>query len=269
VRGSGRIVVILSDLKTMTYSVKELATVSGVTARTLHFYDEVGLLKPAFVGANGYRFYQRKQLLQLQQILFFRELGFELKEIQALLGRGKFDHAKALRSHRETLLTKIGRTRELVKTIDNTLKQMEGQRKMNASELFKGFDPKTQARHEEELIGRFGDSARASIKESKRKVAGWSKADWEKTGAEWQAICRGLVETMKRKVEPAGAETQALVRRHFEWLKNFWTPNRESYLGHGQFLAESELRQAYDKFDPGLAEYLGKAIAIFADRELA
>src|SRR5687767_11002117 len=116
----------------MTYSVKQLARLSGVTVRTLHFYDEIGLLKPAYCGANGYRFYQQKQLLTLQQILFFRELGFELKQIQRLLGRSRFDHADALRSHRKTLLANLGRTRELIKTIDNTLQQIEGKRKMNA-----------------------------------------------------------------------------------------------------------------------------------------
>ena len=94
-RASFRITVILRDTKSMTYSVKQLARLSGVTVRTLHFYDEIGLLEPAFVGANGYRFYQEKQVLTLQQILFFRELGFGLKEIERLLGRGKFDHAIA------------------------------------------------------------------------------------------------------------------------------------------------------------------------------
>lgn len=240
----------------------------GITVRTLHFYDEIGLPKPAFVGANGYRFYREKQLLTLQQILFFRELGFELKEIQRLLGRGKFDHTKALRSHRKTLLADVAHKRELIETIDNTLKQIEGKRKMKAAELFKGFDEKTQARHEEELIRRFGESAREGITESRRNVSKWSKADWEKSSREWDAICRSLVETMRRNNEPSAPEVQKLVRRHFEWLKNFWTPDREKYAGHGKFLAESELRQAYDKYDPKLADFLGEAIQVFATSEL-
>ena len=253
----------------MTYTVKQLARLSGVTVRTLHFYDEIGLLKPAFCGANGYRFYQQKQLLALQQILFFRELGFGLKEIQRLLGRSRFDHAKSLRSHRKTLLGKIERTRELVKTIDNTLEQIEGKRKMNAAELFKGFDEKTQARHEQELIERFGAPARASIVESRRKISKWSKTNWEQAGAEWDAICRGLVDAMRRNVAATGPEVQKLARRHFEWLKQFWTPNRDSYAGHGKFLAESELRRAYDKYDAKLADFLNEAIQVFATKQLA
>src|SRR5688572_26782141 len=101
----------------MAYAVKDLAKLSGVTVRTLHFYDELGILKPAFYGANGYRFYEEKQLLTLQQILFFRELGFELKRIQQLLSRSDFDKAAALRSHRKILQKNVERTRKLINTI--------------------------------------------------------------------------------------------------------------------------------------------------------
>ena len=85
----------------MAYTVKQVAAMSGVSVRTLHFYDETGLLKPAYLGANGYRFYQEPQLLTLQQILFYRELGFELKQIKQILGRADFEIAAALRSHRK------------------------------------------------------------------------------------------------------------------------------------------------------------------------
>src|SRR6058998_1814520 len=89
--------------KTMAYTVKQVAAMSGVSVRTLHFYDETGLLKPAYHGANGYRFYEEPQLLTLQQILFYRELGFELKQIQRILSRSDFDKIGALESHRRLL----------------------------------------------------------------------------------------------------------------------------------------------------------------------
>jgi MerR family transcriptional regulator, thiopeptide resistance regulator len=88
---------------TMAYTVKKLAKISGVSVRTLHFYDEVGLLKPAYYGSNGYRFYEEEQLVILQHLLFFRELGFELKQIKKVLGRSDFDKAGALQSHRKVL----------------------------------------------------------------------------------------------------------------------------------------------------------------------
>src|SRR3954451_7556771 len=87
--------------KSMAYTVKMLAKTSGVSVRTLHFYDEIGLLKPAFVGANGYRFYEEAQLLKLQQILFYRELGFELKQIKDVVGRKGFEIVQALHAHRK------------------------------------------------------------------------------------------------------------------------------------------------------------------------
>ena len=101
----------------MAYTVKELATVSGVTVRTLHFYDEVGLLKPAYCAGNGYRYYEEKELLTLQQILFFRELGFELKQAKRILNRSDFDKHAALASHRLVLMKSLARTRELIKTV--------------------------------------------------------------------------------------------------------------------------------------------------------
>src|SRR5215204_7006340 len=98
----------------MAYTVKQVARMSGVSVRTLHFYDEVGLLKPAYVGANGYRFYEEAQLLTLQQILFYRELGFELKQIKRILGRSDFDKVAALQSHRKLLQKSLAQTRTLI-----------------------------------------------------------------------------------------------------------------------------------------------------------
>src|SRR4249920_159135 len=102
----------------MAHTVKQVAAMSGVSVRTLHFYDEAGLLKPAHYGANGYRFYEEPQLLTLQQILFYRELGFELKEIRRTLDRPEFEKAAALRSHRTVLQQSLSRTRTLLETID-------------------------------------------------------------------------------------------------------------------------------------------------------
>src|SRR5579872_3137276 len=107
--------------KSMAYTVKQLAAMSGITVRTLHFYDETGLLKPAYHGANGYRFYEEPQLLTLQQILFYRELGFELKQIEEILGRADFERLSALQSHRKIMEANITRARTLMETIDKTI----------------------------------------------------------------------------------------------------------------------------------------------------
>jgi DNA-binding transcriptional MerR regulator len=123
----------------MAYTVKQLAVMSGVTVRTLHFYDEMALLKPAYTKANGYRIYEEPQLLMLQQILFYRELGFELKRINEILSQREFEKITALKSHRQVLEKNFTRTRTLIETIDKTISHLKGARKMKSEELFIGF----------------------------------------------------------------------------------------------------------------------------------
>jgi DNA-binding transcriptional MerR regulator/quercetin dioxygenase-like cupin family protein len=123
----------------MAYTVKQVAALSGVSVRTLHFYDETGVLKPAYVGTNGYRFYEEPQLLTLQQILFYRELGLELKQIKQVLGRAEFERVAALQSHRQVLEERLTRTRSLLGTIDKTIAHLKGRKKMTTEEMFVGF----------------------------------------------------------------------------------------------------------------------------------
>src|SRR6185312_8774675 len=123
----------------MAYTVKQVAAMSGVSVRTLHFYHETGLLKPAYHGPNGYRFYEEPQLLTLQQILFYRELGFELKQIQRILSRADFEKVAALQSHRKVLEENLARTSTLIETIDKTIEHLKGTKKMKSEEMFVGF----------------------------------------------------------------------------------------------------------------------------------
>lgn len=122
-----------------TYTVKQVARLSGVSVRTLHFYDEVGLLNPAYQAPNGYRVYEEAQLLMLQQILFYRELGFELKQIREILGRPDFEKVTALLSHRKVLEENLARTRTLLHTIDKTTEHLKGGKQMTKEEIFAGF----------------------------------------------------------------------------------------------------------------------------------
>jgi DNA-binding transcriptional MerR regulator/quercetin dioxygenase-like cupin family protein len=123
----------------MAYSVKQVAAMSGVSVRTLHFYDETGLLKPAFQAANGYRFYEEPQLLLLQQILFYRELGFPLKEIRQITNRDDFEKVAALQAHREVLEENLSHARILLETIDKTIDHLQGTTAMKSDDLFLGF----------------------------------------------------------------------------------------------------------------------------------
>ena len=125
--------------KMMGYTVKQVAAMSGVSVRTLHFYDELALLRPAYTKANGYRIYGESQLLLLQQILFYRELGLELKRIKEILSQRRFEKVAALKSHRQVLEKNVTRTRTLIETIDRTIKHLKGIKKMKSEDLFNGF----------------------------------------------------------------------------------------------------------------------------------
>src|SRR5687768_12828055 len=254
---------------TMAYTVKQVARMSGVSVRALHFYDETGLLKPAYIGANGYRFYEGPQLLTLQQILFYRELGFELKQIKRILGRKDFEKIAALESHRKVLRKNLTRTRKLIETIDKTIDHLKGKTKMKTKELFVGFNPEEQARHERYLIDRFGEGMKDGITQSKARIKNWKKADWKKSGAAFNAICQDLAAAMQRGQAAESSAAQRVIRRHYEWLKQFWTPNRESYVGHSQMMVDSELRKAYEAHRPELPEFAAAAMRAFAETELS
>jgi DNA-binding transcriptional MerR regulator len=252
----------------MAYTVKELAQISGVSVRTLHWYDEVGLLKPAYRGSNGYRYYEEEQLLILQQILFFRELGFELKQIRRVLGRSDFDKMVALSSHRQVLKKNLEQTRKLLKTIDKTIEHLKGTKKMKEKEMFSGFSKEQQAEYERQIIECFGDQGRAHVEESKQNAKKWSKVDEENFKKEFVDICKELTRLLEQNCKISTKEVQSVIRRHYLWLKNFWTPTKESYAGHGQFIVDSDLRKVYEAYHPRLPEFIAEAIQVLADKEL-
>src|SRR5262245_55721023 len=253
----------------MAYTVKQVAAMSGVSVRTLHFYDETGLLKPAYHGANGYRFYEEPQLLTLQQVLFYRELGLELKQIKRILGRADFEKAAALESHRKVVRRNLDRTRKLISTIDKKIEHLKGKNKMKTEEMFEGFSPEQQAKHEQYVIDRCGEGMREEIAQSKAKVKNWTKADWKKSGTAFNEICRELVSALERKLPKESSEMQNVIRRHHQWLKEFWTPTRESYAGHSELIVDSELRKAYAAHHAQLPEFAAAAMKVFAEKELS
>jgi DNA-binding transcriptional MerR regulator len=253
----------------MAHTVKQVATMSGVSIRTLHFYDEIGLLKPAYTAANGYRFYETAQLLRLQQILFYRRLGFDLKEIAKVLDRRGFNKLAALKEHRQRLHQQLLETQQLLQTIDNTIEHLKGTRTMKTEELFAGFNAEEQAKHEDYLVTRYGESMKIQIKESKSRVGKWSKTEWQKASAGFEEICKDLVGCIKARQPAEGTEVQGIISRHFTWLKQFWIPTGESYLGHADLIEQSELRRAYEVYHPDLPEFVAKGIRHYARTQLA
>jgi DNA-binding transcriptional MerR regulator len=256
----------------MVYTVAKLAKVSGVSVRTLHWYDQVGLLQPAYHGANGYRYYEEEQLLILQQILFFRELGFELKQIEKILKRNDFDKMRALSAHRQVLQKNVERTKKLIKTIDRTIEHLKGTQKMKDHEMYLGFSKEKQEEYQKYLVNRFGDKIENSIKESNERVKKMTKEDLEKSQKDWIHILDDLAKQWKKQAPASSPEVQKIIRRHYEWLKNYWTPDRTSYAGMGEGYTGFEWKDAFKAYDsehPKLAGFLAEGIKIFAETELS
>ncbi|HZS07289.1 MAG TPA: MerR family transcriptional regulator [Blastocatellia bacterium] len=214
----------------MAYTVKQVAAMSGVSVRTLHFYDETGLLKPAWYGANGYRFYEESQLLNLQQILFYRELGFELKQIQRILGRTDFEKVAALQSHRKVLEKNVTRTRALIETIDKTIRHLKGTKKMKSEELFTGFSVAAGKDRFNEGFNRYGTTidCKVSGKDTGGAMcvlevnnSGWPR-HVNPEQDEWIYVIEGEVELeIGRKRFHLGARESMFIPRNVE---RAWSP---------------------------------------------
>jgi DNA-binding transcriptional MerR regulator len=251
----------------MAYTVKQVSTLSGVSVRTLHFYDEIDLLKPAYVQANGYRYYEEPQLLRLQQILFYRELDVPLAEIQRLMGADDDGRLDALKAHRDLLRARVSRMSTLMATVDKTIAHLEGRSPMASEELFEGFDPAQQARYEDEVRERWGATA---LDESKRRTAQFTKEDWARVkgdadvqGEAWKAV-------LDKGLAPDDPEVQAVVQQHFDWINRFYTPTREIYIGLGEmYRDDARFRAFYDKYDARLADFLPQAMRVYAERHLS
>jgi DNA-binding transcriptional MerR regulator len=252
----------------MTYTVKKLAKLSGVSVRTLHFYDEIGLLKPAYYGDNHYRYYEEEQLLMLQQILFYRKLGIPLSDIQRIIASDDFDKIKTLESHRQILESNLDQTTKLIKTIDNTIARLRGNTTMKDEELFYGLESERQKGYEKYIIEK-GWMSEAEMQKSREQVKGWKQDGFRKIMKEGDAVNQALADAMQKKLKPDCPEVQKLVRMHYEWIKNFWIPNRESYTGLGNLYCEHpEFHRFFEQYHPHFAEFLAEAMRIFAEREL-
>ena len=164
------------------YTIKQLADLAGVTVRTLHHYDQIGLLKPSSVGGNGYRYYGEAALYRLQQILFYRELDVPLDEIKRIVGRPDFDVLAALESHRTALRAEVQRIEKLIRTIDLTTQHLKGKVSMSDQQLFRGFSEEEQekmAAEAEQQLGRERERIRTpagSSTQLKRSSASWTRA---------------------------------------------------------------------------------------------
>jgi len=240
----------------MAYTVKQLSDLAGVSIRTLHYYDEIGLLEPSSYGENGYRYYEEEAVLRLQQILFYRELDFNLTEIRAILDRPDFDLVQALQTHRQALQHKVARLNDLIHTLDKTMLHRKGQIEMSMQELFEGFDEETQKRYEQEASLRWGDQ---HVKESRRRWDSYSQQQKAHILAESGENYRELLGYIGQ--DPASEHVQHVIARWQQNLRYFYEPSREILLGLAQeYSQHPDFRALFEKMHPDLPEFLRQAI---------
>jgi len=246
----------------MTYAIKEIADLAGVTTRTLRYYDEIGLLPPAKTGENGYRYYDQTSLLKLQQILFFRELEVRLNDIQQILSRPDFSLLGALEEHRSSLLKKSERLSKLIKTIDLTIATIKGESNMSAKEYFKGFD---ETQYEEEARQRWGETRQYA--ESQKKWASYSKAQKEAIKSEGEHLFVRMV-SEDPNTAPDDPHVQAAIGEYYAYInKNFYTCEVGHLRGLADLWAEDpRFANNFEKIREGGADFVREAVQIFCDR---
>ncbi|MDB5542197.1 MAG: hypothetical protein JWQ89_3924 [Devosia sp.] len=250
-------------------TVKQVAKVSGVSIRTLHHYDEIGLLKPAYTGRNRYRYYGRDELLRLQQILLHRELGIPLGEIGAILDAPGFDRLEALRGQRQRLSEEARRYARLVRTIDRTIASLEGERAMKNADLYKGISPEKQAEYEAWLVEKYGGDMPDRIALGKEKIGSLTEAEQQKRMEDLHDIEQGLAEGLRRGVPMGSPSLDPQLARHRKWIEFMWdrpcppeayASLADLYTSHPDFVAR------YEAIEPGLAEYLAGSMMVYARR---
>ncbi|HET8685743.1 MAG TPA: MerR family transcriptional regulator [Methanosarcina sp.] len=243
------------------FTVKQLSKLAGVTPRTLHHYDEIGLLKPSRVGDNGYRYYGEESLLKLQQILFYRELGIPLDDIKKIMGRRDFDIVGALHSHKDALQKQVTRLNHLIATVDNTIDYLKGKNHMSNEQLFEAFSDEQQAEYEKEIAQKYDP---ATVKASAKKWKEYTAAEKKRIGEEGNAVYRDILAAM-----PKGAsspDAQAGIERWRRHIEYFWIPDEEQLLGLANLYNEdARFKANFDKIDPRLAEFLHEAVRIYVE----
>lgn len=241
------------------YTVKQLASLSGVTTRTLHYYDQIGLLLPATYGENGYRYYGEEALLRLQQILFYRELDFSLEQIKTVIDRPDFDLLQALRSHRQGLIGRIQRLFDLVETVDNTMKHLRGEIEMEKKDFYKGFDEEKQKAYEQQVRERYGEEALAASKDWNA----YSREEKNDILGKMHEISENLTALVDR--DPESAEVQYWIRRWHNHINEYFYPcSLEIFeaLGHA-YAEDPEFRATYEAMHPEMPEFMEKAMTYY------
>lgn len=254
---------------TKLMTVRQVAKLSGVSIRALHHYDQIGLLKPASIGRNGYRYYGQDELLRLQQILLHRELDIPLGRIAAILDDPAFDQLEALREQRRRLAEQANRYAELVRTIDRTIARLSGDTTMTDAELYKGVSPEKQAEYEAWLIETYGGDMPEHIVRSRKRYDELSEAERAALQQELIDVETAWAEAMRNGVPADSTALDPLLRRHRAWVAAMWARDcppaaygglADLHLSHPDFVSR------YETLAAGFSDYHAAAMRAYAAR---
>jgi DNA-binding transcriptional MerR regulator len=246
----------------MVYTIKKLAKLAGTSVRTLHYYDKIGLLKPEYRGANGYRHYGEKSIAKLQQIMFFSELDFSLDEIKTIMSQPDFDAAEALQSHKKLLLKRQERIGELLDTIEKTIKNFKGEKLMEIKEYYQGFSDEQIEKYREEVKKRWGEK---TLKESEDRVKKMGMEKFAEVQKESDLIFRTITENMSKGYDSKIVQDE--VAKWRQWLENFHNYPDEAVLGLGRLYSQNpEFAKTFEKYHKDLPDFMTKSIEYYCDQ---
>jgi DNA-binding transcriptional MerR regulator len=241
------------------YTVKQLSSLAGISVRTLHYYDEIGLLNPSSVGENGYRYYGDAALYLLQQILFYRELDLRLEEIKQIVASPDFDVMQALQAHKQALGQKVERLKRLIMTVDTTILNLKGENKMSKKQLFAAFTEEEEQKYSAEAEQMYNPEI---VRASQKKWKSYSKEEKQRIGDEGNAAYEAIVAAIP--LGPASPQAQAGVEMWRKHMDYFWTPNLEQLAGLAElYNSDPRFKANFDKVDPRLAEFMREAVQVY------
>jgi DNA-binding transcriptional MerR regulator len=244
----------------MAFTVGELAKLTGVTVRTLHHYDEIGLVSPSQRTSAGYRLYSERDVLRLQQVLVHRELGLPLEQIAAVLDAPGFARAEALRLQRAALVERRGKLDAMLAAVDAALRREEGKAEMQDADVKAMFDGFDAGQYADEVTERWGETD--AYKESALRTKRYGKAEWEQIRREAEAIYARLAELMHEGAAPDDARSKSVVEAHRAHIDRWFYPCSTQMLAGlaEMYVADPRFTAKLDNVAPGLAQYLHDAI---------
>jgi DNA-binding transcriptional MerR regulator len=250
----------------MSLTVSQVARLAGVSVRTLHHYDEIGLLVPSGRSEAGYRLYEQPDLQRLQQVLFFKELGFPLEEIARIVRDPAFDLQAALLMQRRLLTERASRVQALIQAVDAALDSLEKGTVMTKEEMFEVFGDFDPAKYEDEVRERWGNTE--AYKESARRTKRYNKKDWEQIKAEGEQIERELAAQLEAGRVPTDPAVMAVAERHRAYIERWFYPcSHELHRGLGElYVSDTRFTEHFEKVRPGLAQFTRDAFQANAER---